>query len=130
MLVLPAELTHKQAAACLRMLSQATHTAHEEPVIADVSALVRFDSSALAVLLQCRRACLRQGERFAVHGMPPWRGLIAAARRTRRQRLMAAGAQTGSAPVRKPAFAAARALKVMAFIRYFFDSSQARQTVR
>ena len=50
-------------------------------------------------------------------GAPLWRGLIAAARRTRRQRLMAAGAQTGSAPVRKPAFAAARALKVMAFIR-------------
>ena len=77
MLVLPAELTHKQAAACLRMLSQATHTAHEELVIADVSALVRFDSSALAVLLQCRRACLRQGKRFAVHGMPPRLGELA-----------------------------------------------------
>lgn len=77
MLVLPAELTHKQAAACLRMLNQATHTAHEEPVIADVSALVRFDSSALAVLLQCRRACLRQGKRFAVHGMPPRLGELA-----------------------------------------------------
>ncbi|MGP1516013.1 MAG: STAS domain-containing protein [Ottowia sp.] len=70
MLVLPAELTHKQAAACLLMLRQATHTAQEETVIADASALTQFDSSALAVLLECRRACLRERKGFAVHGMP------------------------------------------------------------
>ena len=70
MLVLPAELTHKQAAACLVMLRQATHTAGEETVVADASALTQFDSSALAVLLECRRSCLLEGKRFAVHGMP------------------------------------------------------------
>ena len=53
-----------------------------------------------------------------------------AARRARRQRLMAAGAQTGSAPVRKPAFAAARAPENAAQLRSRFDSAQARKTVR
>ena len=71
MLVLPAELTHKQAAACLAMLQQATHTASEPTVIADASSLSQFDSSALAVLLECRRACLRESKPFAVYGMPP-----------------------------------------------------------
>ena len=70
MLVLPAELTHKQAAACLVMLRQATHTAGEQTVVADASALTQFGSSALAVLLECRRSCLLEGKRFAVHGMP------------------------------------------------------------
>lgn len=71
MLVLPAELTHKQAAACLHMLRQASHTEGDAVVVVDATALERFDSSALAVLLECRRACLQDGKGFAVHGLPP-----------------------------------------------------------
>jgi phospholipid transport system transporter-binding protein len=36
----------------------------------DASALQQFDSSALAVLLDCRRQALAAGRTFAVAGMP------------------------------------------------------------
>jgi phospholipid transport system transporter-binding protein len=69
MLVLPAELTQREASACLAQLLSQFGT---EPVVqADASALTRFDSSALAVLLACRRACLKAGRTFKVCGAPP-----------------------------------------------------------
>ncbi|MCC2634064.1 MAG: hypothetical protein K0S48_1950 [Ramlibacter sp.] len=71
MLVLPAELTHAQATACCRMLAQALHSDHGPQAIADASALRRFDSSALAVLLECRREALAVGKTFAVSGLHP-----------------------------------------------------------
>ncbi|WP_332827017.1 STAS domain-containing protein [Ramlibacter sp.] len=71
MLVLPAELTHAQATACGRMLAQALHSDHGPQAIADASALRRFDSSALAVLLECRREALAVGKTFAVSGLHP-----------------------------------------------------------
>ena len=37
----------------------------------DASALQVFDSSALAVLLECRRHALAAGKTFAVHALPP-----------------------------------------------------------
>jgi len=40
-------------------------------VVADAGALHRFDSSALAVLLECRREALALGKAFAVARMPP-----------------------------------------------------------
>ena len=70
MLVFPSELTHAQAAACTRMLVQALRSDPSDAVVADASALTRFDSSALAVLLECRREALADGKRFAVHGLP------------------------------------------------------------
>jgi len=70
MLVLPAELTHEQAAACSRMLGQALRAQTEPVVVADAGALERFDSSALAVLLDCRREALAAGKSFAVTRMP------------------------------------------------------------
>jgi phospholipid transport system transporter-binding protein len=70
MLVLPAELTHAQAAACCRMLAQALRSDPEKVVVADAAALTRFDSSALAVLLQCRREALALGKAFAVARLP------------------------------------------------------------
>jgi phospholipid transport system transporter-binding protein len=70
MLVLPAELTHDQAPACSRMLAQALKAEPETVVVADAGALDRFDSSALAVLLDCRRDALAQGKSFAVARMP------------------------------------------------------------
>jgi phospholipid transport system transporter-binding protein len=70
MLVLPAELTHDQAAACSRMLAQAMRSEKEGAVVADAGALQRFDSSALAVLLECRREALAHGKSFAVARLP------------------------------------------------------------
>jgi phospholipid transport system transporter-binding protein len=70
-LVLPAELTHAQAPACCRMLAQAMRSEPGREAVADASALRRFDSSALAVLLECRREALASGKSFAVHQMQP-----------------------------------------------------------
>ncbi|GAA3994263.1 STAS domain-containing protein [Comamonas faecalis] len=70
MLVLPAELTHAQAGACLRLLLQALHAEQGAAVQVDATTLVRFDSSAIAVLLECRRAALGQGKAFGVKALP------------------------------------------------------------
>jgi phospholipid transport system transporter-binding protein len=70
MLVLPAELTHEHAGACSRMLAEALRRAREATVVADAGALEHFDSSALAVLLECRRDALAIGKDFAVARMP------------------------------------------------------------
>jgi phospholipid transport system transporter-binding protein len=71
MLVLPAELTHDQALACSRMLAQALRSQPDAAVIADAGGLARFDSSVLAVLLECRREALALGKSFSVSRMPP-----------------------------------------------------------
>ena len=71
MLVLPAELTHAQATACCRMLAQALRSEPGKQAVADASALGHFDSSALAVLLECRREALALGKTFAVSQLHP-----------------------------------------------------------
>jgi len=70
MVVLPAELTHAQAPAFCRMLAEALRRHPESTVVADAAALERFDSSALAVLLECRREALAGGKTFSVARMP------------------------------------------------------------
>ncbi|MCW8165671.1 STAS domain-containing protein [Verminephrobacter aporrectodeae subsp. tuberculatae] len=71
MLVLPSELTQRQATACLRELMQGLRAEQAPAVVVDATALAVFDSAALAVLLECRRAALaQQGRTFAVQGMP------------------------------------------------------------
>ena len=70
MLVLPAELTLRQSATCARMLTQGMAALQSTQIVADASALLRFDSSALAVLLECRRQALAMGKTFAVQGLP------------------------------------------------------------
>jgi phospholipid transport system transporter-binding protein len=71
MLVLPTELTHAQATPCLRMLVQGLRSASDgNGVVVDASALRRFDSSALAVLLEFRREALGAGKSFAIRGLP------------------------------------------------------------
>jgi len=70
MLHLPADLTHQQAGACLSKLVQGLQAEPGPLVVVDASALGRFDSSALAVLLACRRAVLASGKNFAIRGMP------------------------------------------------------------
>jgi len=71
MLVLPAELTHDAAGACARMLTQALRKEQDPVVVADAGALQHFDSSALAVLLECRREALLARKAFAVRNLPP-----------------------------------------------------------
>ena len=70
-LVLPGEVTHAQAQACMRMLTEGLRQHRSDPVVADATALVRFDSSALAVLLACRRRAQGQGRAFGVRGLHP-----------------------------------------------------------
>ena len=53
------------------MLLKAARAESEPQVLVDATALTRFDSSALAVLLECRRECLQDGKRFAVRGLAP-----------------------------------------------------------
>ena len=71
MLVLPAELTHEQARAGLGLLRRAAAAEGGTEVLVDATALTRFDSSALAVLLALRRSCRRAGQTLAVRGMAP-----------------------------------------------------------
>ncbi len=71
MLVLPQELTLSQATACLTLLLQGLRAQTGPAVVVDASALSRFDSSALAVLLEFRRECLAAGKLFRVRGLPP-----------------------------------------------------------
>ena len=74
MLVLPPELTHAQARASLRLLLEGLKALPPQAsgvVTVDASALRRFDSSALAVLLECRRTALFDGRGFMVKALPP-----------------------------------------------------------
>lgn len=69
MLTLPPVLTHAASAAFARGLPQVLQS---EPgdLVADASALRQFDSSALAVLLECRRQAMAAGKAFSVQGAP------------------------------------------------------------
>jgi len=71
MLVLPPKLTHAEAPACLYMLQQGLAGKSDTSTVIDASALAHFDSSALAVLLECRRESSALGRGFAVKGLPP-----------------------------------------------------------
>lgn len=70
MLLLPQELTHLQANACLAGLMQGLHAQSGPAVVLDASHLGRFDSAALAVLLEFRRQCLASGKSLVMHGLP------------------------------------------------------------
>jgi phospholipid transport system transporter-binding protein len=69
MLVLPADLTHASARTCAHMLAQSLR-GQGDAVVADASGLQKFDSSALAVLLECRREAQIQGKSFSVRALP------------------------------------------------------------
>ena len=73
-LTLPAQLTLPQARAVLEALLQSLRgqtQAQQAQWVCDASALQVFDSSALAVLLECRRHALAAGKTFAVRALPP-----------------------------------------------------------
>lgn len=66
--LLPPLLTHAQANACVRGFQQ--HLRQKGAVCAvDATGLQDFDSSALAVLLDCRRQALAQGQTLRVVGL-------------------------------------------------------------
>ena len=69
MLQLPEELTHASANACLAQLNLGL-AAEPAQVLVDAQALNRFDSSALAVLLEFARSCKLLGKTMAVRGLP------------------------------------------------------------
>jgi len=69
MLKLPAVLTHAVASGFFHTLGKEMPSLPEE-VVVDASALQQFDSSALAVLLECRRQALAAGKAFSVQDAP------------------------------------------------------------
>ena len=70
MLVLPTALTHEVAAGFFQTLPLSVQS-QTGAVVVDASALQTFDSSALAVLLACRRESLAAGKIFSVQGLSP-----------------------------------------------------------
>lgn len=73
MLLLPATLTEREARDTLRMLKAALQreaAGAEATLAVDASQLQRFDSSALAVLLECERLAQAWGKIFEVKHLP------------------------------------------------------------
>ena len=68
-LSMPAVLTHAQATACRQQLVTAMAASQDRVVLLDASALQQFDSSALAVLLACRREAMALGRSLQVQGL-------------------------------------------------------------
>ena len=52
------------------MLTQGLRSEAGSSVVVDAGALAHFDSSALAVLLECRREAMAHGKTFAVARLP------------------------------------------------------------
>jgi phospholipid transport system transporter-binding protein len=77
MLLLPAVITHAEVPHVLSLFKQtleqaaATGTVDAAMLTVDGSALQHFDSSALAVLLECQRMARAKGRAFAVQSLPP-----------------------------------------------------------
>ncbi len=70
MLLMPATVTVHEARDVLRMLSQALVREPKEQVLVDASGLQHFDTSALAVLIECSRLAQASGRGFLVRGAP------------------------------------------------------------
>jgi len=71
MLALPAQLTLRDAKVTLAALAPAIAAAPAGTIVIDASALTQIDSSALAVLLECRRMAEARQSKFEVHRAPP-----------------------------------------------------------
>lgn len=69
MLRLPEVLNHASANRCLAQLAEELEAESAE-VVVDANALRRFDSSALAVLIEFRRTCAGVGKALVVQGLP------------------------------------------------------------
>ena len=71
MLLLPATVTANEAIDTRRLLTQGLKGEPEGEVVVDASNLRRFDSSALAVLLECQRQADAWGKPFSLRNAPP-----------------------------------------------------------
>ena len=71
MLVLPDTLSLREARDVLRLLKVSLEREAEPLLVIDGSQLRRFDSSALAVLLECRRLAQAWGKRCELRSLPP-----------------------------------------------------------
>ncbi len=70
-LLLPATVTLSEAVTTLHMLEQAMpRNGTGETVVVDASGVQRFDSSLIAVLLECRRLVQSVGKQFHVREAP------------------------------------------------------------
>lgn len=69
-LLLPARITLAESRDTLRLLSQALQGEKDPEVTIDASPLQQFDTSALAVLLECRRLAQAWGKPFRVQHAP------------------------------------------------------------
>ena len=78
MLLLPATVTAREANDTRRLLAQALKSESDATVVVDASNLTQFDSSVLAVLLECHRAADAWGKPFELRHAPP--KLVALAR--------------------------------------------------
>lgn len=67
---LPRVITHNEAVDCAAMLSAGVQSTQGSIVLVDAAALEKFDSSALAVLLQCKREANRAGKIFTISSIP------------------------------------------------------------
>jgi phospholipid transport system transporter-binding protein len=70
MLLLPTTVTAREAVDTRRLLTQAVKTDGADAVIVDASNLAHFDSSAIAVLLECHRAADAWGKPFELRNAP------------------------------------------------------------
>ena len=70
MVTLPPNLTLASAPGLVQGLRQMVLAEPAGAVIVDAGGLTGFDSSALAVLLECRRQALADGKGFSVRGLP------------------------------------------------------------
>lgn len=72
MLLLPATVTQKEAAGVLRVFREAVQRLPAaDQLVVDASALQRFDSAALALILECQRMARRRGSAFVLRDAPP-----------------------------------------------------------
>jgi phospholipid transport system transporter-binding protein len=78
MLLLPATVTLAEAGDTLRLLVNAVSGDPGVAVTIDASGLARFDTSLLAVLLECRRIAQAANRAFAVRQVPPKLAALAA----------------------------------------------------
>jgi phospholipid transport system transporter-binding protein len=69
-LALPQELTQSQAMVCLASLLKGMGEQPGLEVVLDATPLTRFDSAALAVLLDLRRQAVTLGKQLTIRGLP------------------------------------------------------------
>ena len=71
MLLLPATITAREARDVLALIAQALQREPDHDFVVEAANLQRFDSAALALLLECRRLARAWGKGFVLRNVPP-----------------------------------------------------------